>query len=153
MTATTLLSHDTTLIVMPWPDREADQRGHDARGRYAELFVLPVLGPSATWLLRRLVDGLESYPDGYELDLAETAVALGLNYTPDRVGPFARALQRCVMFGYAQTVPYGLAVRSRLGNLSPRQLERLPAHLRMLHHEYALPVAPKGDGITPRRSS
>ena len=152
MAQSTLLAHDTTLIVLPWPDADADRWGHEARSRYVELFVLPILGPSATWLLRRLVDGLETYPEGYELDLPETAVSLGLNYTPDRNGPFARALQRCVMFGYARAVPYGLAVRSRFGNLSPRQLERLPAHLRSVHSEYAL-RAPSTADVTPSRSS
>ena len=73
-----LSSADAHLIVLPWPDPAADAHGHDARGRYAELFVLPILGPTATWLLRRLVDGLEAFPNGYELDLDETARALGL---------------------------------------------------------------------------
>lgn len=135
MTTGSLLARDTTLIVLPWPDPDAEAEGHDACGRYAELFVLPVLGPTATWLLRRLVDGLATYPDGYELDLAETAGALGLTYAPDRPGPFARSLQRCVMFGYARPVPYGLAVRRTVPTLQPRQVERLPPHLRRLHAE------------------
>jgi hypothetical protein len=144
MTASTLLCRDTTLIILPWPDPEADRRGHEARGRYAELFVLPILGPTATWLLRRLVDGLEAFPDGYELDLAETAGALGLNYQPDRVGPFAKSLQRVVMFGYAQQVPYGLAVRSHLPSLTTKQLERLPSHLRHMHAEWVTPRVLEG---------
>lgn len=130
-----LLSTDPTLIVMPWPDPEVDRSTHDVRSRYAELFVLPILGPTATWLLRRLADGLDAFPDGYELDLGETARALGLNYVPGRVGPFTRSLERCVMFGYALPVPYGLAVRRRVGCLAPRQLERLPDHLRRLHEQ------------------
>ena len=137
MPVSTLLCREATLIVLPWPDREADLRGHDVRGRYTELFVLPILGPTATWLLRRLVDGLEAFPDGYELDLGETAGALGLVHQPERPGPFAKALDRTVMFGYAQPMPYGLAVRSHLQSLNPKQVERLPAHLRSMHATWA----------------
>jgi hypothetical protein len=133
MTALALSDNLTTLVVLPWIDHDRGVPDHDPRSRYAELFVLPVLGPSALWLLRRLVDGLDTYPDGYELDLVQTAAALGLSYTPQRPGPFSRALQRCVMFGYANDTAYGIAVRRRIAALSSRQLERLPEHLRVMH--------------------
>lgn len=139
LSTNTLLGDSPTLIVLPWPDPSADRHGHEACGRYTELFILPILGPTATWLLRRLVDGLDSYPNGYELDLGETAGALGLNYVPGRPGPFHKAVQRIVMFGHAQAVPYGLAVRTRLHTLSAKQVDRLPPHLRTLHAEYASP--------------
>lgn len=132
-----LLGIDSTLIVMPWPEPEPEACGHDPRSRYAEMFVLPILGPTGTWLLRRLADGLDTFPEGYELDLVQTARALGLNYLPGKVGPFTRALERCVMFGYAAPVPYGLAVRRRVGTLAARQVERLPEHLRRLHDDEA----------------
>ena len=129
-------SSTATLTIYPWNDAVIDHSGHPVRGDYVEQFWLGVLGPTATWLLRRLVAGFEYWPDGYELDLDQTARALGLNYVPGRVGPFTRSLERCVMFGYAVPVPYGLAVRRRLGTLTPRQVERLPDHLRRLHeHE------------------
>lgn len=137
MPVSNLLCRENTLIVLPWPDPEADSKGHAVRGRYVELFVLPILGPTATWLLRRLVDGLESYPDGYELDLGETAGALGLVHVPERPGPFAKALDRTVMFGYTQPMPYGLAVRSHIQPLNAKQISRLPAHLRGLHAEWS----------------
>jgi len=130
------LTTQPTLIVTPWIDPNVERNGHDPRGRYAELFLLPVLGPSSTWLLRRLVDGLDTYPDGYELDLRETAMALGLSLTADRSGPFTRAFHRCMMFGYVQPTPYGAGVRRMISTLLPRQLERLPNHLRQLHEEY-----------------
>jgi len=38
---------------------------------------LGILGPSTTWLLRRLAAGLEASPDGFDLPLADTAQALG----------------------------------------------------------------------------
>ena len=53
-----------------------------------ELFWLNVLGPTATWALRRLVAGLDRYPLGYELDLAEMAQELGLSYSTATSGTF-----------------------------------------------------------------
>ena len=53
----------------PWDDPVVDRRGHDPRSAYVEQFWLSVLGPTATWLLRRLVAGFDHHPDGYELDV------------------------------------------------------------------------------------
>ena len=43
-----------------------------------------VFGPTSTWILRRMVTGLDEYPGGYELDLEQTAGALGLVFTPEQ---------------------------------------------------------------------
>src|SRR5215212_8088923 len=67
-----------TLQVRPWPDAVIDAVGHDPRSTYVERFWLGVLGPSTTWLLRRLAAGLEASPAGFELPLVDTARALGL---------------------------------------------------------------------------
>jgi hypothetical protein len=79
-----------TLIVRPWPDTVIETVGYDPRSVYAEMFWLSVIGPTALWLVRRLVAGLEHFPDGYELDLGETARALGLGYTAGKAGPFLK---------------------------------------------------------------
>ena len=71
----------TVVRVTPWDDPLVDRRGHDPRSAYVEQFWLSVLGPTATWLLRRLVAGFDHHPDGYELDVAGTARALGLSVT------------------------------------------------------------------------
>ena len=68
--------------VRPWIDPVVDDDGFDPRSRYVELFWLGVLGPTATWLMRRLVAGLDS-PEGYDLDLDATARAMGLSYSAD----------------------------------------------------------------------
>ena len=59
--------------VTPWHDPVVDRRGHDPRSAYVEQFWLSVLGPTATWLIRRLVAGFDEQPDGYRLDIAATA--------------------------------------------------------------------------------
>ncbi len=122
-----------TLMVVAWHDELVDAIGHDPRSQYVELFWLNVLGPTATWLFRRLAGGLDTYPHGYELDLDETARALGLGYSPGTTNPFIRALQRCVLFGVAQDISGGIAVRRRVPPVAARHLARMPPHLRAAH--------------------
>ncbi len=97
MTDTTASDDEATttrVIIRPWIDPMVDDDGFDPRSRYVETFWLGTLGPTATWLIRRLVAGLERHPDGYRLDLATTARAMGLSYVPGRATPFYKALQR-----------------------------------------------------------
>ncbi|HKA04489.1 MAG TPA: hypothetical protein VKD67_09170 [Acidimicrobiales bacterium] len=125
-----------SLIVFPWTDPVVDAVGHDPRSPYVEQFWLGILGPSTTWLLRRLAAAFDRWPDGFELDLSETAGALGLSATSGRHSPFARTLQRCVQFGLAQPQGRGMAVRRRLPPLSQRQLGRLPAGVQSSHADW-----------------
>lgn len=123
-----------TLSIRPWPDPVIDVLGHDPRSSYVEQFWLGILGPSTTWLLRRLAAGLDRSPAGYELDLATTARELGLGQRGGRHSPFARALTRLVTFEVAQQPAEGiLAVRRRVAPLNRRQVQRLPATLQAEH--------------------
>src|ERR671937_2232778 len=104
-----------TLTIRPWPDDVIDTLGHDPRSAYVERFWLGILGPSTTWLLRRLAAGLEAEPAGFELPLGETARALGLGDKGGRHSPFMRALARSCQFGLAQVHDHAtLAVRRKL---------------------------------------
>jgi len=125
-----------SITVRPWIDPVVDDDGFDPRSRYVEVFWLGVLGPTATWLLRRLVAGLERSPDGYELDLHATAQAMGLSYTSGRASPFSKALQRCVMFGLAHPIDGGLAVRRRVPPISFRHLRRMPESVQAAHADW-----------------
>jgi hypothetical protein len=126
-----------TLAVEVWPDPVIDAVGHDVRSLYVERFWLGVLGPSATWLLRRLVSGLEDHPDGFELDLALTATELGLGNRSGRHSPFFRSIERCCRFGAAQQVGEAtLRVRRRLPPLTQMQLARLPTALQDAHRAW-----------------
>ena len=124
------------ITVRPWVDPVIDDDGFDPRSRYVELFWLGVLGPTGTWLLRRLVARLEQSPDGYELDLPATARAMGLSYTVGRSSPFSKALQRCVMFGLAHPIDGGIAVRRRLPPISSRHLQRMPDDVQAAHRAW-----------------
>jgi hypothetical protein len=125
---------EMVLHVRPWPDDVVDRAGYDPRSPYAEDFWLPVLGPSTLWLLRRFAAGFDYSPDGFDLDLAETARSLGLSDRADRGSPFLRALNRTVGFGMAKlTGLEGLAVRRRLPPLSHRQVGHLSPALQERH--------------------
>jgi hypothetical protein len=122
------------LTIHPWPDDVIDSLGHDPRSTYVETYWLCILGPSTTWLLRRLVNGLDVHPEGYELPLADTARSLGLGDKGGRHSPFVRALTRLVQFDLAQPQgPRLLAVRRRVPPLNRRQIQRLPASLQAEH--------------------
>jgi hypothetical protein len=126
-----------TLLIQPWPDAVIDLLGHDPRSHYVETYWLGTLGPSTTWLLRRLVAGLDTAPDGYQLPLAETATSLGLGSKGGRHSPFVRALTRLVQFDLAsQQDETVLAVRRKVPPLNRRQVQRLPPSLQEAHQRW-----------------
>lgn len=127
----------THLFVRPWIDPVVDEVGHDPRSAYVERFWLSSLGPSTTWLVRHLAAGLEAAPDGFCLDLAVAARALGLGRRRGRNSPFARALERSRQFGLTRDLGSGqLAARRHLPPLSRNQVARLPHELQQAHAEW-----------------
>ena len=98
-----------------------ESSGFDALGPYVELFWLPVLGPSATLLLRRLASELRASPDGYDLELDVAARALGLGGVGGRRSPLRRAILRCTRYSVARHLGDDrLAVRRWLTALPER---------------------------------
>ena len=65
---------EKTLVVVPWLDPIVDEVGFDVFSRYAEMFWLPIMGPSALWIMRRIVMGFAEFPGGYEMDTEEIAI-------------------------------------------------------------------------------
>jgi hypothetical protein len=125
------------LQVVPWRDPVADPHGVHPCSRYVELYWLPVIGPSTTWLLRRIAYGLEVHSDGFDLDLTDTARSLGLGERMGKNSPFRRALQRLRTFELAR--PHGpgaLAVRTRIPPLPLRHVSRLPDSLQAGHRRW-----------------
>jgi hypothetical protein len=126
------------LYIVPWTDPVIDTHGHDPRSWYVEQFWLPIVGPTSTWLLRRIVAGFDVEPAGFDLNLDDTARGLGLGGRAGRHSPFQRALSRCVVFKLARPHgPAALAVRRRIPPLPRRQLDRLPPVLQNLHCEWS----------------
>jgi len=127
-----------TLAIVPWPDPVIDTLGHDPRSWYVEQFWLPVIGPTSTWLLRRIVARFDAAPDGFDLNLDETARGLGLGGRDGRHSPFQRALARCVTFKLARPQgPGALGVRRRIPPLARRHLDRLPPTLQKMHDDWS----------------
>jgi hypothetical protein len=130
-------SETPSLRLVPWIDLVADPHGLHPCSRYVELYWLPVIGPSTTWLLRRLSYGLELHDEGFELNLPETARSLGLGERMGKNSPFRRALQRLCTFELARANgPNGLAVRTRIPPLPLRHLTRLPDPLQASHRRW-----------------
>jgi len=128
-----------TLRVVPWDDPVVEAAGIDPRDPYVEWFWLPVLGPSATWLLRRLAHGLRTAPLGYSLPLDETARALGLGGAGGRHSPFRRAISRTTRYGLARHLgPDALAVRRAVAPLPRRFVDRLPTPLAAQHDAWLI---------------
>ena len=102
-----------------------------------------------------MADGLDDDPDGFVLDLADTAAAIGLRLNGGRHAPFLRTLGRLCQFKMArQCGPKVLEVRRRLPPLTLAQVDRLPATLREQHRSLANnrgnPTI--GDEVTVRRA-
>jgi hypothetical protein len=133
-------TEDAIIHIVPWKDALVEGHGYAIDDPYIEMFWLPILGPTATWLVRRLAGGLQHQHEGYTVDMTDLARGIGVNYTPGRHNPFARALSRCTMFGAAQQIavqPHRtIAVRSVLPPLPARHLSRLPHPLRIAHHDW-----------------
>jgi len=128
----------THLTLVPWPDPVIDRVGHDARSEYVERFWLGVIGPSCTWFLRRLAVGFDAEPEGFELDVAECARALGLGAGLGRNAPLGRTVTRCCQFGLTRRFGRdSLAVRRWLPPLARHHLARLPDALQAEHGRWA----------------
>ncbi|MGH9056000.1 MAG: hypothetical protein ACRDYY_09100 [Acidimicrobiales bacterium] len=126
-----------SLDIRPWPDTVIDRVGFDPRSPYVERFWLGVIGPSTTWLLRRIAAGFDSSPDGFALPLGETARALGLGDRGGRHSPFLRTVSRMIQFELAcVSGDAELSVRRRLPPLSRRQTVRLSPALQEAHERW-----------------
>lgn len=66
------------IAVRTWTDPVVEAHGFPGTSPYVELFWLPILAPSASWLLRRLSGIAEAFPDVARVPLDELARSLGL---------------------------------------------------------------------------
>src|SRR5258708_1643665 len=93
-----LTTHDP-LAVVQWHDIVVERFGHAPRSVYAETYWLPVLGPSATWAMRRLTAWLHAEPAGYSVSLSDLGRELGLGAGTGKNAAVIRTLARLVAFG------------------------------------------------------
>lgn len=122
------------ITVVPWGDDLLDRFGHDPRSPYVERFWLGVLGPSGTWLLRSFAHRFDAEPEGFTIDLKDTARTLGIGSRGGPNGALYRTLERVMAFGFARFLDeQTLAVRLRMAPLNRRQLQRLPRERQREH--------------------
>ena len=94
----------------------------------------PTLGPSAILAWRRMAGTLIHRPDGYTLDVADFAHALGLGAGTAHHAPVCRTLRRLAVFGLARFDDADTyAVRRRIPPASTSQLRRLSPELQRIH--------------------
>ena len=76
--------------------------------QYVEMLWLPVIGPSTTWLLRRLSGWTLACPEGLTVVLPELSESLGLGWSSGSGSSVQRSMRRLIMLP-ARTV--GVKVR------------------------------------------
>ena len=125
------------LLVVPWEDPIVESQGFGPRSMYVEMCWLPVLGPSATWLYRRLGSWAEYNPDGVQVDLIDISVSLGLGEGLGRNSMIARTLSRLARYGAIRWAGRDeIQVRRALAPLPEKLASRLSYSANRLHHEF-----------------
>lgn len=116
-------------------DEALEAIGAPVTSRYCEVFWLPVIGPSALWLLRHAV--MHTVDGPYTVDVDTLARSLGLGAARGIHSPLVRTLNRLVQFRCAtggwQTATWKM--RTHLPALTDHRLARLPDVLRQAHDE------------------
>ncbi len=124
------------LEVAPWADPIVEKVGMQPASLYAEYFWLPILGPTAFLLLRRVTLELKQNPSGTQIMLHELNNELGLGPRGGKHGPLWRALLRTKHFGLTMLVGHTLYIRTRLPPLNQHQIAKLPGHLQTSHSRW-----------------
>ncbi len=113
---------------------------------FVEAFFTAHLGPTSVMLLRRIGRGFQASPEGFSLNVADTAAGLGVA-SSGRNSPWWRTISRLVYFDIAQVRgAEALAVRRALAPLPHRLLRRLPPNLQRAHERAE---ATRRSGATP----
>lgn len=108
----------------------------DPRSYYAETFWLPILGPSTLWFLRKVAERFDTEPNGFELDLIEASLSLGIPSKGGRNNPFGRAIKRVVSFKMGETIDeQTIAIVRTMPPLHSGQVRRLTPRLANLHDQ------------------
>lgn len=118
-----------------WDDPIVDRLGIGARSEYTETYWLPIIGPSAFVVLRRLTAMLDCSPLQLVVNVTELGEWMGLSGKLD--GQLVRAIDRLARFGFATRVGDLLLVRRNVPLLSARLVARLPLPLREAHGVHA----------------
>lgn len=122
--------------VVAWSDPLVEEFGFDARHMYTECVYLPVLGPTASWVYRRLGSWAAHNPEGLDVNVNQLARTLGLGEGLGRQSKIAKALGRLVRFEVARAGGGELQVRTALPPLPLRAVQKLDPLTQKLHASY-----------------
>jgi hypothetical protein len=122
--------------VVPWSDPLTEELGFAPRHMYVETVYLPVLGPTASWLYRRLGSWAAHNPDGIDVNLNHLSMTLGLGEGLGRNSKIAKGLGRLVRFQIARAGAGELQVRTALPPLPFRTIQKLDSVTQALHNRY-----------------
>ena len=140
------LPEATALTVEPWADPVVEAVGYGLCDPFVEAFFTAHLGPTSVLLLRRIGRGFQAMPEGFSMDVADTARCLGVA-SSGRNSPWWRTIGRLVYFDIARVQGAEvLAVRRALAPLPHRLLRRLPPNLQ---RAYERAEATRRSGATP----
>ena len=98
------------------------------------LIMLPILGPSACWCLRRLSAWVSAGTGGVEVDARRLARDLGLGDGLGRNAAITRTLKRLCHFDMTAWAGDELVVRTAVAPVPEHQLTRLSPELAQVHH-------------------
>lgn len=113
------------LQVVPWEDLEVEHHGFEPRSVYVEAAYLPLLGPTTTFLYRRLGTIAGQFPCGTDVDTIDLSVSLGLGESISRSSKLVNSIGRLVAFKAARWEDEALAVRRALPALSDKAAAKL----------------------------
>lgn len=129
------------LAVVAYEDPLIERLGHGPDSPYIENCWLPITGPSATWMWRRLARvAIEAQGSPVMVDTTDLILSVGLGESLARNSMGARTVTRLTAFDLAQRAGVDgsvLAVRRALPCLSERQAQRLPLSARLYHEQSA----------------
>ncbi len=141
MSAADAIVFPVEMTVRAW---EVDRGGplFPAQHQYVEMLWLPVIGPSSTWLLRRLSGWALACPQGLTVALPELSESLGLGWSSGANSSLQRSMRRLAMFGLARWADEVFEVATAVPPLHERQLTRMSpalvrAHDRMVQQSAA----------------
>lgn len=122
------------VVVGVWPDALVEAHGHPVRSEYVEVYWLPVIGPTALCIARRLGVLLDT-ANGDEVcvNLHDLSKMMGLSMTKGEHSPFGRAINRLARFGLACPSPYGFLMRTTFPTVAGRHVRYFPDVLQAAH--------------------
>lgn len=126
-----IFDHDP-LQVTTFTDTDTERWGHPVRSAYTEMFWLPIIGPTTSWLLRRLQVGDVVVP----VPLGLLSLSMGVGVAGGINAPVIRSLSRLVEYGLAVVDEDRFSVTTHVPRLSAKQLVRLPGPFRQQHEMY-----------------